>query len=35
MLDDGGLAPLHDENRRDWLEIIADRHDCRATLVTS
>ena len=29
------LAPLNDENRRDLLEIIEDRHDCRATLVTS
>ena len=35
ILDDWGLAPLHDENRRDLLEIIEDRHDCRATLVTS
>ena len=35
MLDDWGLAPLNDENRRDLLEIIEDRHDCRATLVTS
>jgi DNA replication protein DnaC len=35
MLDDWGLAPLGEENRRDLLEIIEDRHDCRATLVTS
>jgi DNA replication protein DnaC len=35
LLDDWGLAPLNDENRRDLLEIIEDRHDCRATLVTS
>src|SRR5215475_262195 len=35
ILDDWGLAPLNDENRRDLLEIIEDRHDCRATLVTS
>ena len=35
MLDDWGLAPLSEENRRDLLEIIEDRHDCRATLVTS
>ena len=34
-LDDWGLAPLSDENRRDLLEIVEDRHDCRATLVTS
>jgi DNA replication protein DnaC len=35
MLDDWGLAPLSEAHRRDWLEIIDDRHDCRATLVTS
>src|SRR5919202_6526721 len=35
ILDDWCLAPLSDENRRDLLEIIEDRHDCRATLVTS
>ena len=35
ILDDWGLAPLSDEQRRDLLEIIEDRHDCRATLVTS
>lgn len=35
MLDDWGLAPLSDENRRDLLEIVEDRHDCRATLITS
>jgi DNA replication protein DnaC len=35
VLDDWGLAPLSDENRRDLLEIVEDRHDCRATLVTS
>ena len=35
ILDDWGLAPLSDENRRDLLEIVEDRHDCRATLVTS
>ena len=35
LLDDWGLAPLSDENRRDLLEIVEDRHDCRATLVTS
>jgi DNA replication protein DnaC len=34
ILDDWCLAPLSDENRRDLLEIIADRHDCRATRVT-
>jgi DNA replication protein DnaC len=35
ILDDWGLAPLSDEHRRDLLEIVEDRHDCRATLVTS
>jgi len=35
ILDDWGLAPLSDENRRDLLEIVEDRHDRRATLVTS
>ena len=29
------MAPLSDENRRDLLEIIEDRHDRRATQVTS
>src|SRR5712691_12623003 len=35
ILDDWGLAPLSDENRRDLLEIVEDRHDCRATIITS
>ena len=35
ILDDWGLAPFSDEHRRDLLEIVEDRHDCRATLVTS
>ena len=35
ILDDWGLAPLSDEHRRDLLEIVEDRPDCRATLVTS
>jgi DNA replication protein DnaC len=35
MLDAWGLAPLSDANRRDLLEIVEDRHACRATLVTS
>jgi DNA replication protein DnaC len=35
ILDDWGLTPLSDENRRDLLEIVEDRHDRRATLVTS
>jgi DNA replication protein DnaC len=35
ILHDWGLAPLSDENRRDVLEIIEDRHDGRAPLITS
>jgi DNA replication protein DnaC len=34
-LDDFGLAPLHDEQRHDLLEVIEDRHGRRSTLVTS
>ena len=35
VLDDFGLAPLTTEQQRDLLEIIEDRYDRRATLVTS
>ena len=35
VLDDWGLAVLGDENRRDLLELLEDRHGRRATLVTS
>ena len=35
VLDDWGLAPLNDEQRRDLLEILDDRFKTRATLVTS
>jgi DNA replication protein DnaC len=35
ILDDWGLAPLSDENRRDLLELLDDRYDRRATVVTS
>lgn len=35
MLDDWGLAPFSEENRRDLLEIVEDRHDRRATMITS
>jgi DNA replication protein DnaC len=35
LLDDWALAPLSDENRRDLLELLEDRHDRRATIVTS
>jgi DNA replication protein DnaC len=35
MLDDWGLASLSDENRRDVLELLEDRHGRGATIVTS
>jgi len=35
ILDDWGLAPLGDRERRDLLEIIEDRNGRRATIVTS
>jgi len=35
ILDDWGLAPLSDDQRRDFLARLADRQDCRATIVTS
>jgi len=35
ILDDWGLAPLSDPERRDLLEILEDRYRKRATLVTS
>lgn len=35
ILDDWALAPLSDANRRDLLEIVDDRHDRRATIITS
>lgn len=35
LLDDWGLAPLSDPERRDLLEVLEDRHGRRATLVTS
>jgi len=35
ILDDWGLAPLSEDNRRDLLELLEDRYDCRATIVTS
>jgi len=35
ILDDWGLAPLSDGQRRDVLELLEDRHDRGATLVTS
>ena len=35
VLDDWGLAPLGDADRRELLEILEDRHELRSTLVTS
>ena len=35
VLDDWGLAPLRDPDRRDLLEIFEDRHGLRSTLLTS
>jgi DNA replication protein DnaC len=35
MLDDGGLAPFSEDNRRDLLESVEDRPDRRATIITS
>jgi len=35
ILDDWGLVPFSEENRRDLLEIVEDRHDRRATIITS
>src|SRR5262249_39931127 len=35
ILDDWGLAALNDENRRDVLELLEDRHGRGATIVTS
>lgn len=35
VLDDWGLAPLTDPQRRDILEIVEDRHGVRSTIITS
>lgn len=35
VLDDYGLAPLNQEQRHDFLEILEDRHNLKSTLVTS
>jgi DNA replication protein DnaC len=35
VLDDWGLAPMTDLQRRDVLEILEDRHGARSTIVTS
>lgn len=35
VLDDWGLAPLNERERRDLMEIIDDRHGNRSTIITS
>jgi DNA replication protein DnaC len=35
VLDDWGLAPLQDAERRDLLEILEDRHDLTSTIIAS
>jgi DNA replication protein DnaC len=35
ILDDWGLTPLGDDQRRDLLELVEDRHGLRSTVVTS
>ena len=35
VLDDWGIAPLRDQERRDMLEIVEDRHGARSTIITS
>ncbi len=35
LIDDFGLAPLQDQERRDLLEILEDRYGTRATIITS
>jgi DNA replication protein DnaC len=35
VIDDWGLAPPKDQERRDLLEIVEDRYDARSTIITS
>lgn len=35
VIDDWGLAPLDDPSRRDVLEILEDRYNCRSTIISS
>ena len=35
ILDDWGLAPLTANQRRDFLEVVADRHGHKSTIITS
>ena len=35
IIDDWGLAPLADRERRDLLEVLEDRHDVSSTIISS
>lgn len=35
VLDDWGIAPFSEQQRRDILEVVEDRYDCGSTLVTA
>ena len=35
VVDDWGLAPLKDQERRDLLEVFEDRYDVSSTIITS
>jgi DNA replication protein DnaC len=35
LLDDFGIAPLNDENRRDFWEIVDERYNTKSTIITS
>jgi DNA replication protein DnaC len=35
LIDDFAIAPLSDQNKRDLLEILDDRYDKSATIITS
>lgn len=35
LIDDFGVAPLNDENRRDFLEIVDERYNNNSTIITS
>jgi DNA replication protein DnaC len=35
VVDDWGLAPVQDQERRDFLEILEDRYGARSTIITS
>lgn len=35
LIDDFGVAPLNEENRRDLLEVVDERYNTRSTIITS